>query len=143
MYGKKSYSVDEARLDLFMKAYKPKGKKPMGQLKGIDGSSLPPCRAVLIQQIRRAHYLCSAWNNATIFTHQDLSPENYGWELEMQHNQQRLRPLWFEGDMCPSELNAKLASSKITENLDEEEEFEYESDEGGGDVSDEECEDDF
>lgn len=61
----------------------------------------------------------------------------------MQHNQQKLRPLWFEGDMCPSELNAKLASSKMTDNLDKEEEFEYESDEGGGDVSDEECEDDF
>lgn len=47
MYGVKGVqSVNDCRLVLFMKVYKPKHKHPMASVKGIDGSLLPlvkPC----------------------------------------------------------------------------------------------------
>ena len=43
MYRGKSASVNATRFDPFMKKYKHKGKKPMGSVKGIDGSNMPSC----------------------------------------------------------------------------------------------------
>ena len=67
----KSTSINEARRIIFERAYKPTKNKPFGGLKGIDGSNLPPCQSVLLQQIRRANFICFSWNNAT-----DLKPGN-------------------------------------------------------------------
>lgn len=62
--------VNEARLLIFSKTIKPKSRKPMSSIKGIDGSALPPCESVLVQHILRCNSICSVWNNAT-----QLNPE--------------------------------------------------------------------
>ena len=66
MYGqKKLSSIAEARLEMFLKQYKPKiGKNPISCAKMMDGSSLPPCSPVILQKLRRTNYVCSVWLNA-------------------------------------------------------------------------------
>ena len=64
--GKKIVTVNQARLFSFMKAFKPTQKNPLAGVKGIDGSYLPPCYSVLLQQILRTNYICSIWNNANL-----------------------------------------------------------------------------
>lgn len=76
MYGTKgAESVNESRFALFMKVYSPKGKHPMASVKGIDGSLLPPCRSVLIEQIKRSNAICSFWNSATVLKPTVFPPE--------------------------------------------------------------------
>lgn len=58
-------SVNEARLFAFLKEFKPTKKNPLSGIKGIDGSNMPPCHTVLLQQIKRSNYICSFWNKAT------------------------------------------------------------------------------
>ncbi len=66
MYGYKNVSfLNEVRLLTFSKTYKPKSRNPMASIKGIDGSALPPCESVLVQQILRCNSICSVWNNDT------------------------------------------------------------------------------
>ena len=64
--GKKIVTVNQDRLFSFMKAFKPTQKNPLAGVKGIDGSNLPPCYSVLLQQILRTNYICSIWNNANL-----------------------------------------------------------------------------
>ena len=60
MYGqKKLSSVAEARLEMFLKKYKPKiGKNHISCAKKMDGSSLPQCSPVILQKLRRTNYVC-------------------------------------------------------------------------------------
>ncbi len=56
IYGaKRVKTVDECRFVSFMKVYKPKDKMLMSKVKEIDGSLMPPCKTVLLQQIKRAN----------------------------------------------------------------------------------------
>ena len=66
IYGqKKLFSIAEARLEMFLKKYKPKiGKNPISFAKKMDGNSLPPCSPVILQKLRRTNYVCSVWLNA-------------------------------------------------------------------------------
>lgn len=58
-YGiKGTESVKECRFCSFMKVYKPKGKRPMASVKGIDGSLLPPFKSVFIERIKWANAIC-------------------------------------------------------------------------------------
>ena len=61
MHGqKKLSSVAEARLEMFLKKYKPKiGKNPISCAKNMDGSSFPPCSPVILQKLGRTNYVCS------------------------------------------------------------------------------------
>ena len=48
IYGRKRLaSVDEVRLELFLKKYKPKESKLISNMKKFDESQLPPCSCVL------------------------------------------------------------------------------------------------
>jgi hypothetical protein len=70
IYGeKKLTSANEARLEMFLKMNKPKGDKPFSSVKGIDGSSLPPCASVLHQKILRSNYVANVWRSAQFPTH--------------------------------------------------------------------------
>ena len=58
MYGFKKHTenadqlnVDDAKLQMFSKVYQSGPTNPMSKVKGLDGSSLPPCKPVLFQQI--------------------------------------------------------------------------------------------
>ena len=62
---KKVTAVNDLRHIMFLRSFKPTGKKPFSGLKGIDGSAMPPCRPVLYQQIQKAHFISFVWNNAT------------------------------------------------------------------------------
>ena len=47
---KKLTSVDEARLEMFLKHYKPKiGTNPISCARRMDGRSLPPCSPVIFR----------------------------------------------------------------------------------------------
>ena len=64
LYGqKKLSSVAEARLEMFLKKYKPKIGK-ISCAKKMDGSSLPPCSPVILQKLRSINYICSVRLNA-------------------------------------------------------------------------------
>lgn len=64
-------TVNEARLIAFLKEFKPTKKNPLSGIKGIDGSNMPPCHTVLLQQMKRTNFICSFWNKAT-----ELEPGN-------------------------------------------------------------------
>ena len=97
MYGqKKLSSVAEARLEMFLKMYKPKiGKNPTSCAKKMDGSSFPPCSPVILQKLRRKNYVCSVWLKASPPTF--LSSE-CGWVL--QDDCYRLK--WYDGEASPT-----------------------------------------
>ena len=70
--------VDEARLFAFLKEFKPTQKNPLAGIKGIDGSNLPPCYPVFLQQAKRTNLIASVWKNATeLNTGNALIQKNY------------------------------------------------------------------
>ncbi|KAI9565073.1 hypothetical protein GHT06_008823 [Daphnia sinensis] len=137
----KKQTVNEARLELFTKVYQSTTKRPMSKVKGIDGSSLPPCKSVLQQQINRANCICSAWNFAFTLSPNVLSPKTSGWNIEKDDERnERYSVNWFEGDLAPQTLEEVLQKLKTTESEireeanddeegDDEDESEQESDE--------------
>jgi hypothetical protein len=50
--------VDDAKLKIFSKMYQSGSTNPISKVKGLDGSSLPPCETGLVQQILRANSIC-------------------------------------------------------------------------------------
>ena len=135
MYGNKNLeSVNACRYQMFMKIYKPKNKNPLSSVKGIDGSSLPPCKSVLMEQIKRTNSVCSIWRNAIEFNPKIIPPNGNGWNLIGG----KYSPTWFEGDMAPSTLEEILLDS-TTETLDDvDDELPSVSDESDSSSSDEE-----
>jgi len=115
MYGSKSVSVNATRFDIFMKKYKHKGKKPMGSVKGIDGSNMPPCHSVLVQQIYRVNHICMSWSNATVLEPHLSLPQENGWNLING----QFKPNWFEGERIPESVEEILIPSDEDSENDE------------------------
>ncbi|KZS02499.1 Uncharacterized protein APZ42_000441, partial [Daphnia magna] len=93
MYGFKKHTgnadqldVDDARLQIFSKVYQSGSSNPMSKVKGLDGSSLPPCNTVLFQQILRANSICSGWNFATDPKPHIFPPDKNGWRKEKNNS---------------------------------------------------------
>lgn len=93
MYGFKKHTgnadqldVDDARLQIFSKVYQSGWSNPMSKVKGLDGSSLPPCNTVLFQQILRANSICSGWNFATDPKPHIFPPDKNGWRKEKNNS---------------------------------------------------------
>jgi hypothetical protein len=103
-------------MDMFLKIYQPKrGKNPMTNVKGIDGSSLPPCHSVLLEQIKRKNAICSVWRNGTVFNPQVILTSGNGWQLvEEKHC-----PVWFQGEMDPTTIEDMILDSSNEEEKDE------------------------
>ncbi|KAI9559499.1 hypothetical protein GHT06_013493 [Daphnia sinensis] len=147
MYGKKRLnSVDDARLEAFKKVYEPKKNKPLESVKGLDFNNLPPCKTVLLQQMKRVNCICSVWNNATDLQPNIFPPEQNGWNFEGE----KYSINWFDGPMTPPTLEDILACSGEevgATSLDEEEEEEEEAEESGNecvqDESDSSSDEDF
>ncbi|KAG8241338.1 hypothetical protein J6590_088829 [Homalodisca vitripennis] len=78
------------------------------KLKSFDASNLPPCKAELLQQFRRANYIASVWNNAHMKLPSIVTPENCGWTLE--DNQYQFH--WFDGDQLPSFVSESLQTEE-------------------------------
>ena len=104
MFGyHKLKSINEARLIHFKSKCKPKETaKPLDSLKNVDPSSFPPCKAVLLQQIRRAWYTARLYKNASSEdSSTDFSVLDYGFELIDGYIHVR----FFEGPQVPSEMD--------------------------------------
>lgn len=103
MYGlNRLKQVNEARVVLFEKTYKfldtETFKLPK---KGIDGSSLPPCKSELYQQFLRACYIAQIWSNAYLKVPTSDDPEDYGWE-EINN---KYDFTWFFGSQLPTSID--------------------------------------
>lgn len=124
--------MDECRCVSCMKVYKPKDKMLMSKVKGIDGSLMPSCKTVLLQQIKRANSICSIWNNATVRNTTAFAPHNNGWSLV----DEKYSICWFKVDETPPTLDDMLIDES-DETSDDEPEYERES-ESDSDNSDDE-----
>ena len=65
MYGMKNErDVNDARTCTFKKLYGPGDlDKPLEKIKSADPCCLPPCKDVLVQKIKRTHYITHVWKN--------------------------------------------------------------------------------
>lgn len=125
LYGQKTDNVNQARTNIFNKAY---GCKDLSQnilkiTKSLDGRSMPPCERVLLQKVKRLQYISTIWSNATMAIPSKHNPLDFGWQLD----DNRLVPLWFEGEQTPNSITEIICN-------------EIESDEDGVESNDE---DDF
>jgi hypothetical protein len=122
LYGRKNLKkVDNARFAMFLQNYAPKKiEDPMAKIKGINPSSMPPCKAVLANKIKRANYVASVWKNAGLVQPCTLSPEESGWILD--DGSYKIK--WFDGDQLPKSLCEILNLERLQPALSEETEDE-------------------
>ena len=93
------------RFDLFEEHFAPKRRsKPFEKIKGINPSSLPPCKASLVEKIKRSHFVASVWKRATLPDTVVLDPEEYGWKLQDGHYVIN----WYDGQQVPDDIYEKL-----------------------------------
>ena len=102
MHGrKKTNSVDQARLEIFVTKYKPKkGSASLNQIqaKKLYSSIMPPCSKVLHQKIKRCIYAASVWTNSLRMKPTPHLPLSSGWMLD-EGGTYCIK--WFEGDVAP------------------------------------------
>ena len=102
MYGrKKTNSVDQARLEIFVTKYKPKkGSASLNQIqaKKLDSSIMPPCSKVLHQKIQRCISVANIWTNSLRTKPTPHLPTSFGWTLD-EDGTYCIK--WFEGDVAP------------------------------------------
>ncbi|XP_050294313.1 uncharacterized protein LOC126734656 [Anthonomus grandis grandis] len=99
VYGFKTLQkVNQAREATFHKNYKI-GRNDVFELPktNIDGSSLPPCQAELVNQFSRACYISETWAHAHLKVPNGNDPSEYGWT---QVND-TFRYIWFTGRQLP------------------------------------------
>ena len=102
MYGrKKTNSVDQASLEIFLTNYKPKkGSTSLNQIqaKKLDSSIMPPCFKVLYQKIKRCIYVANIWTNSLRTKLTPHLPTSFGWTLD-EDGTYCIK--WFEGHVAP------------------------------------------
>ena len=91
-----------------------------------------------MQQIRRANFICTVWNNATNFNPDVYAPHEHGWEIVAG----KFSPLWFQGDMVPSTLKPTFSKSPLDKDDEDETISECDSDEGADIMSDSDSDED-
>ena len=132
---KKLKSIDEARYLHFKNKSKPKeSRKPLDFLKHVDPSLFPPCRTVLVEQIKRTWFITRLYKYATDaepLAHYTLL--DYGYQLQ----DGRIHIKWFEGLQVPLEaedddLDEPMDGSDVEDSDDEE----VSDEEGSEDESD-------
>jgi hypothetical protein len=102
-------------ISVFHKSLPSKRKTSFGESKG-DGSLMPPCKTVLLQQIIRDNSICSIWNQASVQNPIVFPPHNHGWVIE----DGKFSVYWFEGNATPPTLD-DMVFGKNAENSDDEE----------------------
>nr|CAD7262235.1 unnamed protein product [Timema shepardi] len=106
--------VDAARLQMFIDSYTVSDVNEAfdrKKLRNFDASNLPPCKIELLQQFRRANYICTIWNNAHLKNPTIYQPNNNGWVLEND----KYHFKWFEGDQLPSYVSDSLKTQSETD----------------------------
>ena len=75
MYGfTNSVSINDVRLQIFLKKYRSKSGKPISSVKRMDGAFLPPCSRVLVEKIKRTNFIVGKWLYSTSPTLSDIDP---------------------------------------------------------------------
>ena len=123
LYSVKCKSVNLARLLCFQKVFsnKTNDTKFMKKVKNFYSSMLPPCWSSLKQKILRTIYVTEMWQNATDASCSKYNPTECGWLLK----DEKLEPLWFEGDPTP----LLVEDIVLNDEDEEEEEDDFSSDE--------------
>ena len=100
MHEKKQLdSVNDARLEIFLKKYKPNTKGAViSCVKKMISSSLPLCSRVVEEKIKRTNCIYTIWNNAARENPPNFQPKNCGWIPKND----TFKIKWFEGEMSPS-----------------------------------------
>jgi hypothetical protein len=106
------------RYAYFQQHYAQKGKDyPLEKIKGVNPSSMPPCKAVLKNQILRANYMTYSWKNATLTNPTVQRPEGHGWVLIDGSYQIK----WFDCNQVPQSI-CQVLELDITSSYPEEDE---------------------
>ena len=113
---KKQTSIHQVLPIVFGAKCKPKQKgQPLDSIKNIDPKTFPPCRRVLLEQIKRAWYISRLYKTATTAYPAEQQAEiDYGWKLS--DDNEFLDIKWFEGKQVP----AAIENIEELENSDEE-----------------------
>jgi hypothetical protein len=129
---KKLKSINEARYLHFKNKCKPKeSSKPLDFLKNVDPSLFPPCRDVLVQQIKRTWYVTKLYKNATAAEPvANYTLLDYGYQLLDGH----VHLKWFDGEQVPQEAEDDNEDDVAMEGSEDEDDEEV----SDSDVSDEE-----
>lgn len=104
VYGlKRLKCINEARVALFQKTYKFLDNDNSFRLpkKGIDGSSLPPCKTELYNHFLRTCYISEIWAHAYLRVPTVNDPSDYGW-VEIDS---RYEFMWFSGTQLPTSID--------------------------------------
>lgn len=105
---KKLTNVNIARHVMFQQTYAPKSiSEPLGAIKGVNPSSLPPCRKVLLKKLKRTHYVAAMWKNASSQKPCTSAPEENGWILDNG----KYSIDWYDGDQLPTDIYKALETS--------------------------------
>ena len=115
MYGKAHMNnVDDVRYAYFQQNYAPKRiDDPLGRIKGMNPSSMPPCKAVLRNKIMRSNYLAYTWRHAHHRNPQTAPPNEHGWTLV----DGKYHMKWFDCDQIPETLTRILDSEDVPDSL--------------------------
>ncbi|KAL3266798.1 hypothetical protein HHI36_010952 [Cryptolaemus montrouzieri] len=103
MYGvQNSSNVNDVRFHLFSSNFQSKKSDENFEKKfrNFDSSSLPPCKAELLQHFLRVRYVTKLWRNAHLKHPTSLSPVASGWTI----NDDKYDFVWFVGDQLPSSV---------------------------------------
>ena len=118
MYGKKKLkSINDARLQIFLDKYKPWKDEADNKCKE-NACALPPCQSVLLEKIKRTHFIAARWLTSTERDLPDLSETNFGWLLE----ENTYHVQWFQGDAAPKSIDLLQPEEENSEGENDENE---------------------
>lgn len=129
MYNVKAVkTVNEARLVVFDRKYRPKNEKERFRKSTakLEASAFPPSSCELEQHVRRTIYIAQIWCNSNLKTTTTIDPEDYGWKII----DGKYEFHWFDGEECPSTvMDVVRKDEKAIEESDDEKEEDEDSDE--------------
>ena len=95
MYGKKRFqSVDELRLELFLKRHKPDNDSLVDKVRKLDSGTLPSFSRVLLKKLKRSSYIAILWGNFLNGNPRDQDVLSFGWRMKDDH----FNIKWLDGD---------------------------------------------
>ncbi len=115
IYGRPRFkSIDKLRFSLIKEKCGDDDRLHLGR--NVDLATLPPCRGVLQQHIRRVNYQVAIWRQAHIAVIDVPSPtDGHGWTLKSGH----LEPLWVDGPILPEVVADEVEGLHSSDSEDE------------------------
>ena len=99
---KKSTTVNDVRLDMFLNKYKTKEDQIINAAETLHGSSIPLCFSVLQEKFKCSTYISKVWMSSSLPHPPALFPLDYGWQLETNG---QYTFLWCRWESCPKKLD--------------------------------------